>query len=131
MIHPPRNAKVYDWPSSTFWFDEEGIVYSISKKAEPPTLEQTRETLDEFKKIIGRKKVCILIDVTNSPGTTREVRNYAADEFPKFVKAIALVSDSALGKMFANIFFTIKKQPYPTKMFTDENEAREWLRQYL
>ena len=94
-------------------------------------MEQTRETFDAFKKIIGRRKVCILIDVTNSSGTTREARNYAADEFPKFVKAIALVSDSALGKMFANIFFTLKKQPYPTKMFTNEQEAREWLRQYL
>lgn len=130
-MHPPINTKVYDWPSSTFWFDEEGILHSVSKKRETPTFEETKETVEEFKKIIGDKKVCMLIDVTHSTGTTRETRNLAAEEFPKFTKAIAMISNSALGKMFANIFFKLKKQPYPTKMFNDENEAREWLRQYL
>jgi len=50
---------------------------------------------------------------------------------PRYIKAIAMVSDSALGKMLANLFFTLKKQPYPTKMFTNEQDAKEWLMQYL
>jgi hypothetical protein len=42
-----------------------------------------------------------------------------------------MISNSQLGKMLANMFFNMKKQPYPTKMFTDETEAKEWLKQYL
>ena len=131
MIQPPSNVKIYDTPTSVFWFNEDGIVYSITKESPPQALEDSIKNLEFFKKIIGEKKVCLLIDVTYSQETTREIRDYAATEFPKFVKAIALLSKSALGKMLANLFFTIKTQPYPTKMFTEEKEAKEWLMQYL
>jgi len=130
-MEPPKNAKVYDWETSTFWFDENGILCSISKKTAPLSLEHTERIVEGFKKIIGDKKVCMLIDVTHSRESSREVRSYAAKELPKFVKAIAMVSHSALGKMLANLFFTLKAQPYPTKMFNDEDKAREWLKQYL
>lgn len=130
-MKPPLNAKVYDWPSSTFWFDEDGILCSISKKTAPQTMEEVIKDVEGFKKIIGDKKVCMLADVTNSSESTREVRNYAAIELPKIIKAIAMISNSALGKMLANLFLSIKSQPYPTKMFNDEAEARQWLKQFL
>jgi hypothetical protein len=130
-MQPPVNAQVYDWETSTFWFDENGILCSISKKSHPLSMEDVERTVEEFKKLIGDKKICMLIDVTNTVESSREVRDYAAAEFPKFVKAIAMVSKSALGKMLANLFFTLKAQPYPTRMFNDEKEAKEWLKQYL
>jgi len=73
----------------------------------------------------------MLVDVTHSMESTRETRDYVAEEFPKYVKALAMVSDSALGKMLANLFFTLKKQPYPAKMFNNEQDAKTWLKQYL
>lgn len=131
FMTPPANAKVHEFPTSSFWFDSDGILCSISKPAPPLSLEDTKKTMGDFMRIIGDKKVCMLVDVTHSAESTREVREYAAEEFPKFVKAIAMISKSALGKMLANLFFTLKSQPYPTKMFNDEEEARKWLKQYL
>lgn len=128
---PPKDAHVIDWETSLIWFDEDGILCSISKKTPKQTLEQVKAQMEEFRKIIGDKKVCLMIDVTNTGESTKEVRDYAAREFPKFVKAIAMISGSALGKMLANLFFTVKAQPYPVKMFNDEKEAKEWLKQYL
>jgi hypothetical protein len=130
-MQPPKDAKVIEWETSTFWFDEDGILYSISKKAPKQTLEQAKEQVEKFKQLIGDKKVCMMIDVTNTAESTKEVRDFAAKEFPKFIKAIAMISSSALGKMLANLFFTVKSQPYPVKMFNDTNEAKEWLKQYL
>lgn len=130
-MEPPKNAKVIDWETSQFWFDEDGILYSISKKTPKQTMEQVKKSVEDFKTLVGDKKVCMMVDVTNSPESTKEVRDYAAQELPKLVKAIAMVSTSALGKMLANLFFSIKSQPYPVKMFNEENEAREWLKQYL
>ena len=127
----PVNIKTHENSTSVYWVDSEGIVCSVSKKAPALSFEETKKTLEEFKSVIGQGKVCMLIDVTYSAESTREVRDLAAEEFPKFVKAIAMISKSALGKMLANLFFTVKSQPYPTKMFTNEMEAREWLRQYL
>ncbi len=130
-MEPPRNVRVTDWDTSRFWFDEDGILYSVSKKGPKQTLEQVKRSMEDFKKVIGNGKVCMMVDVTNSPETSKEVRDYVAKEFPGIIKAIAMVSGSALGKMLANLFFSVKSQPYPVKMFNNEQEAKEWLKQYL
>ena len=129
-MEPPKNAEVIDWETSTMWFDKDGVLYSISKKVPPQTMEQVKQSLEDFKKIIGNKKISMIIDVTNTGESTKETRDFAAVEFPKFVKAIAMISKSPLGKMLANLFFKVKKQPYPVKMFNDEREAKEWIMQY-
>ena len=130
MLTIPDDVEVHDFPTSKFWI-KNGIVYSISKGKGSTTVDEARTLVEDFKKVIGPKKVCLIIDVSNTVETPREVRDYVAEEFPKFIKAIAMLSDSALGKMVANLFFTIKHQPYPTKFFNDVNEAEEWLQQYL
>lgn len=131
LIAIPTDREVTDNGTSLYWTDDYGIICSISKKVPHPSFDNARKTVEAFRNRIGDRKVCILIDVTHSTEISRENRDYAAAEFPKFVKAIAMVSRSPLGKMLANLFFTIKTQPYPTKMFNNENEAREWLKQYL
>ncbi|MGQ0829315.1 MAG: DUF7793 family protein [Bacteroidota bacterium] len=47
------------------------------------------------------------------------------------MKALALLTRSPLSRMIANIYLTLKKPAYPTKVFSDETEARKWLKQYL
>ncbi len=131
MMTPPPNVKVYDWSTSIFWFDEDGILHSVSKSTNRVSIEEAKSQIEEFKKMVGDKKVCFLADATNSSETTKEVRDYAASEFPKLFKALAIISSSPLGKMLGNLFFKLKKQPYPVRMFNNENEAREWLKQYL
>ncbi|MEX2231081.1 MAG: STAS/SEC14 domain-containing protein [Cyclobacteriaceae bacterium] len=131
MLTIPANAKIIDLTTSTLWFDENGILCSISKKASPQTLELARQTLKDLRQYIGNDKVCMLIDATHTSETSREIRDFAAEELPKIAKAIALMSRSSLGKMLANLFFKLKAQPYPVKMFDDEQEAVRWLRQYL
>ena len=133
MISVPEDQDIslVEMPGSTIWLDKSGIVYAITKKHPPQTIEQAKASLAEFRRHIGPEKVCLLIDVTHSNETMPEVRDYVAQEFPKIVKAIAMVSGSALGKMVANLFFNLKSQPYPVKMFSDEREAKAWLKQYL
>ncbi|MEX0685923.1 MAG: STAS/SEC14 domain-containing protein [Balneolales bacterium] len=132
MMKPPPDTELIDFPGSILWFDkEDGFMCAISKKKPPSTIEDIKKSLKNFKEIMGDDRICILIDVTNASEMSREGREYVAKEFPKLFKAIAMISGSVFGKMVANLFFTIKTQPYPTKMFTDEKEARKWLRQYV
>ena len=128
---PPGNAEVFDFPTSIMWFDEDGILCSVAKKVPPQTLEEAKQTMVEFKKITGNKKVCMLSDSTDSSAVNKEMRDYAAEVIPEIAKAIAILSRSALGKMAANLFFALKKQPYPVRFFDNEKEAKEWLKQYL
>ena len=71
-----------------------------------------------------------VIDVTNTRENKREVRELASNAFPEMFTAIAMVSASALGRMLANLFFNLKSQPYPVKMFESEVQARAWLKNY-
>ncbi|MEX0685789.1 MAG: STAS/SEC14 domain-containing protein [Balneolales bacterium] len=130
-MKPPVDAEIYDLPTTTVWIDQSGIYCAVSKKEAARTLETAKETLEEFKRIAGDNKVCVLIDATYAQSSSREVREYVAEEFPRMFKAIAIISRSTLGKMVANIFFTIKSQPYPIKIFNDEAKARIWLKQFL
>jgi len=132
LIQIPPAAKTFELPGSTLWFDEYGILCSISNDIPPQNLEQAREAMESLLGFLGpEKKFCMLRDVTHSAEMSREVRNFAGAELPKITRAIALLSQSALGKMLANLFFSITSQPYPVRYFTDETEARAWLKQYL
>ena len=128
---PPSNVKVHELYASTMWFDENGIVCSVAKKVPQQTLEEAKESMKEFLAITGGKKVCMLSDSSNSPPVNKEMRDYAAKVIPEVAKAIAIMSTSSVGKMAANLFFSLKKQPYPVKFFDNELEAKEWLKQYL
>lgn len=33
MLSPPENAKIIELPTSTLWFDEIGILYSVKIKS--------------------------------------------------------------------------------------------------
>jgi len=127
----PENVEVFEFPTSTMWFDENGILCSVGKKVPQQTVEQAKKTMEELRKIAGGKKICLLSDSTDSTPPSKEIRDYAAEVIPEIAKAIAIISRSAVGKMVANLFFSLKKQPYPVKMFSDETEAKEWLKQYL
>lgn len=131
MMIPPNNAHVIELYASTIWFDEDGILCSIAKKVPQQTIEEAKKSIEEFLKITGGKKVCMLSDSTNSPPVNKEMRDFAAEVIPDIVKAIAIMSNSAVGKMAANLFFSLKKQPYPVKFFDNEHDAKKWLRQYL
>lgn len=127
----PENVEIFELPTSTMWFDENGICCSISKKHPPQTLEESKKAVEDFKKHTKGKKVCMLLEITNSTPSSKEIRDYAAEEFPKLVIAIAMISKSPLGRMVANLFFGLKPPSYPTKMFSNEQDAKEWLKQYL
>ncbi len=130
-MRPPPNAKILDQSNSIAWFDDDGILCSVAKKAPQPTLEQAKNSMEDFLKFTGNKKVCLLSDNTDSPPVNKEMRDYAAEVIPGIVKAIAIMSRSAVGRMAANLFFSLKKQPYPVKFFDNEDEAKKWLKQYL
>ncbi|MEO6229711.1 MAG: hypothetical protein ABJB11_01050 [Ferruginibacter sp.] len=107
----PGNTKVFEFPTTTMWFDENGILCSIAKKVPPQTVEEAKKALKEFGKITGGKKICLLSDSTNSSPANKEMRDYAAQVVPEIAKAVAIISRSAVGKMAANLFFSIKNNP--------------------
>lgn len=127
---PPKGIKIYEFPASIFWFDENGIMCSIANDV-TQTVEQAMEVMEKIRGILNGRKVCLLSDNTNAAPVNKAMRDYAAEVIPEIAKAIAVISRSSVGTMAANLFFKLKKQPYPVKFFNDEKEAKEWLKLYL
>ncbi|CAN5252588.1 hypothetical protein BH09BAC3_BH09BAC3_19570 [soil metagenome] len=90
---PPENSKVIDFPTSTMWFDENGILCSIAKKVPQQTVDEAKKSMEEFRKVTGGKKVCLLSDNTDSPPANKELRDYAADVIPEIAKAVAFICE--------------------------------------
>jgi len=134
MLSVPKNVKLIDWPTSIMWFDEDGVLYSIPKPAppQPPTKEEVLLQMDEFRKLLGNKKAC-MISITDStaPPPKKEDRDWIAKELDSVIKALGIISVSPLSRMVANLFFGLKPPSYPVKFFSNQKDAKEWIKQYL
>lgn len=132
IITIPQDVKIYNEPGSVWWFNEDGILYSISKKHQvAQSKEEIEKQFERLNQFLEGKKVCMLIDITYAKPTTKEEREVGAALLNKVVKAMAMVSDKTFSRMVANVFFELKPPPYPTKFFSNETEAKEWLKKYL
>src|SRR5687767_3978263 len=108
----PENTEIFESPLITFWFDEDGILYSNSKPV-PATLEAMKESVAIVKKVLNGRKVCTIADNTNSKPPDKVVRDYLATEVSHLSKAIASVSDSPVGKIVVNLYLTLRPPPFP------------------
>jgi hypothetical protein len=134
MIKPPKNVVEIDWYTSTMWFDEDGVLYSVPKHGVlyPQSKGESLKQLEEFKKLTGNKKVCMILTTDKSaPPPQKEDRDWIAKELDSVTKAMGIISTSPLSRMVANLFFGLKPPAYPIKFFSNAIDAKKWIRQYL
>jgi hypothetical protein len=129
-MKPPANTELFEGELATFWIDEHGILCAISKSASR-SLEKQKKNYEFIRQITGDKKICLLSDTTTSSPQDKETRDYTATQLPLLFNAMAIVSDSIVGRFTTNVFLALKQQPIPIKFFSNEEDARKWLLQYL
>jgi len=129
MITPPADKQTYESEIATYWF-EDGILVSLSKNPKR-TVENIKSNVEVVKRITNNKPVPLLIYLSNSPVPDKETRKLSAEMVPVIYKAMAMVSKPGLAKFIMNIVFKLKQPPIPMKSFTDDKEAKEWLKQYV
>ena len=81
------------------------------------------------KQITDNKRVPLLIYLCDSPIPDKQARKFSIELLPVIYSAMAMVSKSGLAKFIMNILFRLKQPPIPIKSFTDDNEAKEWVKQ--
>ena len=128
-IQIPTDREVTEGEIATYWFDD-GILVSLSK---PPrrTVELIKHNVELVKRLTGNKPVPLLIYLSDSPVPDKETRNYSAEKVPEIYSAMAMISKPGLSKLIMNMVFSLKKPPIPMKSFTNDKEAKEWLKQFL
>lgn len=126
----PENTPVFEAEIATYWFENDGILYSKSKSP-TRTLENIKRNIEFVKSITNNKKVCLLVYLTPSGKPNKTTRDYVAEQLPNIYSAMAIVSKSGLGKMVMNFIFKLNKPTIPMKTFSNKEDAKQWLSQYL
>jgi hypothetical protein len=128
-IKPPIGRQVYEGEIATYWM-EDGVLISLSKSPRR-TVANITANVALVKNITNNKKMPLLIYLSNSPVPDNETRKFAAKQLPEIYTAMAMVSKPGLSRFIMNFIFRLNKPPIPMKSFTDDREAKDWLKQFL
>jgi len=124
----PTDRPVYEGEIATYWFDD-GILVSLSKSPRR-TVANIRANVALVMQITNNKRVPILIYLSNSPVPDKETRKFSTTQLPVIYSAMAMVSKPGLAQFIMRILFQLKPPPIPMKSFTNDKEAKEWLKKY-
>jgi hypothetical protein len=129
QIRPVTEAELIKGEIADYWFNE-GILFSYSKSIKR-TVENISGNIALVREITGNKKVPLLIYLSPSPMPDKATRKFSAAQLPQVYTAMAMVSKPGLAQLIMTILFRLKPPPIPMKQFSNDAEAREWLKQYL
>lgn len=126
----PKNIQLIHGEIADYWYAPDGILYSYSKNP-TRTIKNITENIALVKQITNNKIVPLLIYLSNSPVPDKATRKFATEQLPNVYSAMAMVSKPGLSKFIMNILFRLKPPPIPMKSFTDDEQAKIWLKQFV
>lgn len=129
IVAIPKDRKIYEGEIATYWFHD-GILISLSKSPKR-TVENITANVALVKEITANKRVPLLIYLSDSPVPDKATRVFSTEQLPVIYNAMAMIARPGLSKFIMNILFALKPPPIPIKTFTDDVEAKEWLKQFV
>ena len=104
----------------------DGIVVVRWRASVKVTGDLAIQVLQGIDGVAGGHPVRLLVDIQLTQGLDRESR--ALFQQAANVKATALLVDSPVSRVVANLFIGLNRPAYPIRLFTAEAEALTWLR---
>lgn len=113
------------------WIDEEGFLIVKPHEGVEVDLEEAQICFEAYRSLgIGaHHKVLQIIDARDG-SMTKEAREYVSEVGKDYFIAAAIISDSLAVRLLVNFFVSFSKNLVPFKMFTNEQDARKWLRTF-
>lgn len=125
-IQPPTDVELIRGEIADYWYNE-GILYSYSKSTRR-TVETIRNNVALVKSITDNKPVPLLIYLSPSPVPDKATRKFSTEKLSEIYTAMAIVSKPGLAQFIMKILFRLKSPPIPMKHFSNDVEARAWLK---
>lgn len=118
--------------SMEFFFDEESGILTITPPegfSGPETMEHAQENLKQAG-LMGDELKGILAYLPNHYVNVKITRFYRQNA-PNIPVALLLEGESFFKKMMGNFFLSLDSGVRPTRIFTSEGEALEWLKEKM
>lgn len=114
------------------WLGEDGIVRIIHVPGAEVTLEGAQETMAAYLKINKGKKRPLFVDTKTMKSLAREARQYyAGEEAAKVASAVAIIVGTPVSRVLGNFYIGLSNPHLPSRLFSLEDEALEWLKGYI
>jgi hypothetical protein len=111
-------------------FIKDGILYFSYKLINTMDLAIAQTCVRDRLEFTGGQSFPCLVDVLMLKNSTKEARDFLANEGTEGISANAILVESTGFKMMANFYIMVNKPKSPTRMFTDQESALEWLSQF-
>ena len=130
MIPVPDNA--IKTSAYTTWMGKDGIARTVVKSDAEVNLKEAQENTRAIASLHTGKKFPLLIDSRNIKYITKEARDhFSIKNRETVVTSFAILIYSPLSRIIGNFFMGLNKPTVPAKLFTDEQEALQWLKKFL
>jgi len=111
----------------SIWLEDD-ICHYVYKQGSTETLETAEKNFEAGIPLIPKETVnFLLVDLTHIQSMSKDARDfYAGENTAAYAKAVALVVKSPISRVIGNFFLGINKPSFPTKLFSNEDEAIQW-----
>jgi hypothetical protein len=129
MMTGVETLKTIDLPKATLYWRSDKVLKIVIKPKSHITLQDSIEIFQNMMKFSSGKKDMLVVTIAGEESTNdHEVREFAnSDECSKYTKGEAVVVHSVAHKLLINFALKFYKPKRAMKMFTNEDEAIEWL----
>lgn len=112
------------------WMRSDRIFQEVFKDGVEVSVSEMREIVMIAHKYFPKKNL-IYVNMSKVKSVPYETRQYLkTEEASIYVKAVALKVESKVSAVIANFINLVNRTEFPTKVFTDEDKAIEWLTEY-
>lgn len=113
------------------WLDDFGILRTVMQEGMHVTLEDAKAHTQAGLELTRGKKHPVLVDLRKIKSMERAARMYYADsDTTHMEKAVAILVGTPIAQVIGNFFINLNSSTIPTRLFLEEEEAIEWLKQY-
>jgi len=110
------------------WLGVDGVVRGVVEDSRRPgDVEDAEENLAALRQVGGGRRRPVLSDARKVGAAEREASRVFAARLPEVATAYGVLVGSPLTRMLAAVLLRLDTPALPTRTFTDERAAVEWL----
>jgi hypothetical protein len=126
----PANGEVTELKAYFTWMGKDKIIRTKVKPFADVSIDEARENSIAVNTLAAGGKHPLLIDSRNIRSISKEARDFfSMNNRESSVIAFAIIIDSPLSRIIGNFFMGLNKPRVPARLFSNEEEAIEWLKQ--
>ncbi|PCH65187.1 MAG: hypothetical protein COC01_10210 [Bacteroidetes bacterium] len=116
---------------STYLRDD-GIIHYTAKNRSMDVLATAKANVKAIRQVAFYQKRPLLADIRGNVYQSKESKAYyTSDEMAKYFSGIALIIGNGIYSVKENFFMGLYQPKVPTKLFTSEVKAIEWLKMLI